>query len=170
MKLEKIASICIATLACLNINLTASADNKKLIYSGFRQGVSWEVYLLNKKFVKEIETGGETRRLYLVDTEINNSYSGISRQTNLVQCSTSEPFIAFKDDYSPGSAVIDFINPGGEMYGYNTGTHWQYWVVCHNLWQPWEYNLEYKAIQLGYSTELKTEQTRIPYGLLQYVE
>jgi hypothetical protein len=67
-------------------------------------------------------------------------------------------------------AIIHFINPGEEPGGYNSGSHWTYWTVCHDLWQPWEYNLNYKATQLGYSTELKSEQMEIPYGLLQYLK
>ncbi len=55
-------------------------------------------------------------------------------------------------------AIIHFINPGGDMYGYNTGDHWTYWSVCHDLWQPWKYNLKSQAIELGYSTKLESKQ------------
>ncbi len=98
MKLGRLASIVITLAWVLNLNAHVQAETKRLIYQSGRQGVSWAVYLLNKKFVKEVELGGETRRLYLVELETDNSDSGVSRQTHLIQCSTSQPFVAFKDD------------------------------------------------------------------------
>ena len=165
MKISKLTQIFIALTLVLNANIIAQAESKKLIYEGMRQGISWTVYLLNKKFVKEVKLGGETRRLFLVDEEINSSNGGVSRNTNLIQCSTSEPFVAFKDDYEQQMAVIDFINPGDELSGHRTGSDWTYWAVCHDLWKPWEYDLNYKAKQLGYSTQLENQQIEVPYGL-----
>ena len=162
--------IFIAIIWLLNIDILAQAESKKLIYEGARQGTEWAVYLLNKKLVKKVELGGETRRLYLVNLEINNSYDGVTKQTNLIQCSTSQPFVAFKSDYEQQMAIIHFINPGEEFYGYNSGSHWTYWAVCHDLWQPWEYKLDLKASQFGYSGQLESNQIEIPYGLLQYLK
>jgi len=169
MNVAKLAGIVMALAWSLNCNTQIQAETKKLIYEDARQGTSCQVYLLNKKFVNKVTNGGETRNLYLVDVEIDNSYSGVSRQTNLIQCSTSEPFVAFKDDYKPGMAILHFINPGGDISGYNKGSHWEYWVVCHDLWEPWKYNLKSKARQLGYSTQLLSEQIEVPYGLMQYL-
>ena len=140
------------------------------MYQGMRQGISWTVYLLNKKFVKEVKLSGETRQLYLVDEETKVSNGEVSQQTILIQCSTSQPFVAFKDSYEQQMAIIDFINPGEEPGGFNSGSYSTYWIVCHDLWQPWEYDLNYEATQLSYSTELKSEQIEIPYGLLQYLK
>jgi hypothetical protein len=39
-----------------------------------------------------------------------------------------------------------------------------------NLISAWEYNLKSQAIQLGYSTELKSQQIEMPYGLLEYLK
>ena len=78
MKISKLTQIFVALTLVLNTNIHAQAESKKLIYEGARQGSSWAVYLLNKKLVKKVELGGETRRLYLVDLEIDNSYSGNS--------------------------------------------------------------------------------------------
>ncbi|MEB3217031.1 MAG: hypothetical protein VKN72_12500 [Nostocales cyanobacterium 94392] len=47
--------------------------------------------------------------------EINNSYSGIKRRTDLVQCSASAPFVAFKDDYSPQMANTALYQPWWRM-------------------------------------------------------
>jgi hypothetical protein len=169
MKIGKLTLIFVTLTLLLNTNIIAQAESKKLIYEGMQQGISWSVYLLNKKFVKEVKLGGETRRLYLVDEEIKSD-DGVRQQTNLVQCSTSEPFIAFKDEYEPQMAIIDYLNPGGEMFGYNTGDHWKYWAVCHDLWKPWEYKLDLKASQFGYSGKLESQQIEVPYGLLQYLK
>jgi len=169
MKLGRLTGIVIALAWVFNLTThnPVFAETKRLIYEDTRQGISWKVYLLNKKFVKEVELGGETRRLYLIDVEIDNSESGVSQQTNLIQCSKSQPFVAFKDEYISGMAIINFINPGGETYGYNAGTHWEYWAICHDIWQPWKRDLVFQARQLGYSTELNSEQIRIPYELMQ---
>lgn len=53
------------------------------------------------------------------------------------------------------------------MYGYNTGSNWIYWAVCHDFYLPWEQDLSAKAIQLGYSTELGSQQIEMPYVLFQ---
>ena len=169
MKISKLTQIFIALTLVLNTSIIAQAESKKLIYEGMRQGISWTVYLLNKKFVKEVKLGGETRRLYLVDLgdEKTNSSNGTKM---LVQCSTSQPFVAFKDSYEQQMAVIHFINPGEEPGGYNSGSHWTYWAVCHDLWKPWEYKLDLKASQFGYSGQLENQQIEVPYGLLQYLK
>ena len=122
MRISKLIKTFIALTLLLNIRIDAQADSKKLIYKGMRQGISWSVYLLNKKFVKEVKLGGETRRLYLVD--LGDEKTNSSNDTKmLVQCSTSQPFVAFKDDYEQQMAVIHFINPGEEPSGYHTGSH-----------------------------------------------
>ncbi|PPS43923.1 hypothetical protein [Chroococcidiopsis sp. TS-821] len=170
VKTKVFLSVFITLVGILSISTSVQAEGKKLIYESSRQGIEWKVYLVNKRLVKKLELGGENRRLYLIDLEVNSSYDGITRQTNLVQCSTSKPFVAFKSDFEQQIAVIDVINPGGSPYGYNSGSHWIYWAVCHNLWQPWDYDLESRATRLGYSTELESEQIQIPYGLLQYLK
>lgn len=167
MKINKLIKIFISVTWLLTASINASAQSKKLIYEGSRQGTSWSVYLLNKEPVKKIERGGETKQLYVVDLETNSSYDGVSQQTNIVQCSTSEPFIAFKNNYDTSMAIVHYINPGGEMYGYNTGSNWIYWAVCHDLYSPWEQDLSAKATQLGYSTKLGSQQVEMPYVLFQ---
>ncbi|NJO65938.1 MAG: hypothetical protein HC836_50060 [Richelia sp. RM2_1_2] len=162
MKLKKLLSL--ATIFVLLGNTSAYAQNKRLMYEGFRQGTSWKVYLLNKKLAQEIKLGGETRRLYLVDLEIDNSDNGIKKRTDLVQCSTEAPFVAFKDDYSVQTAILHYINPGGEWSGYNQDSHLQYWVICHDLWKPFDYDLKRLAKQFGYSMQLESTQVEIPYG------
>ena len=157
----------IATLLTAITALNAQAQPKRLIEQGSRQGTSWKVYLLNKKFVKEIKLGGETKKLYLAEMEINNSYSGTSKRTSLFQCSTSKPFVAFKDSSISGLAILHYINPGGEWFGYNVGAHRQYWAICHDLWQLPSDQWTSQAKKLGYSTELKSEQIEIPYELMQ---
>ena len=169
MKFAKLAVILILLASSWNYNTQIRAETKKLIYEDARQGISWKVYLLKKKLVTKVTYGGETRKGYLVDLEINNSYSGVYRQTNLIQCSTASPFVAFKDRDTPKMAILHFINPGGEISGYDKGSHWEYWVVCHELWEPWKYNLSSKARQLGYSTQLSSEQIEIPYQVMQYL-
>lgn len=170
MKFDKLIKIFIAIIWLLNTNIIAQAESKKLIYQGMQQGISWSVYLLNKKFVKEVKLGGETRRLYLVDEETKVSDGEVGQQTILIQCSTSQPFVAFEDSYDQQMAIFHFINPGEEPGGYNSGSHWTYWTVCHDLWKPWEYKLDYKASQLGYSGQLESQQIEVPYGLLQYLK
>lgn len=167
MKINQLIITFLVLIGLLNIGSDAQEESKKLIYGGARQGTEWTVYLLNKKLAQEVNLAGETRRLYLVDLEIDNSDDGISRKTNLIQCSTIEPFIAFKDDYEQQMAVINFLNLGGEIYGYNSESHWLYWAICHDIFSAWEYDLKSQALQLGYSPKLKSQQIRIPYGLMQ---
>jgi hypothetical protein len=159
MKISKLIKPFIVLIWLLNINILVRSQSKQLIYEGASQGTEWSVYLLDKN-----------RRLYLVNLEIDNSYSGNSQQTNLIQCSTAQPFVAFKDDRDRHMAIIHYINPGEEPYGYNSGSHWNYWAVCHNLFDAWKYNLNLKANQLGYSTKLNSEQIEIPSELLQYLK
>ncbi|PPS41947.1 hypothetical protein [Chroococcidiopsis sp. TS-821] len=170
MRIKTVLKIIVTLIWSLSINNSVQAEGKKLIYESSRQGTDWKVYLLNKRFVKKLELGGESRRLYLIDLEVDSNYDGVTRQTNLVQCSTSKPFVAFKSDFEQQMAVIHVINLGGSPYGYNSGSHWIYWTVCHNLWQPWQYDLESRATRLGYTTELESEQIEIPYGLLQHLK
>ena len=165
MKPLKCLGIAVLLTAIMASN--TQAESKRLISQGSHMGTSWKVYLLNKKFVKEVKLGGETRKLYLAEMEINNSYSGTSKRTSLFQCSTSAPFVAFKDDAMRGLAIIHYINPGGEWFGYNVGDHQQYWAVCHDLWELPTEQWTVQAKKLGYSTDLKSEQIEIPYELMQ---
>ncbi|KAF3884234.1 MULTISPECIES: hypothetical protein [Nostocales] len=167
MKL-KLASL--TGVLLLVLNLSAHAQSKRLVSEGARQGVTWKVYLLNKQLTKTVKLNGETRRLYLANVEVSNSYSGVSRRTDLIQCSTSRPFVAFKDNAIPDSAIVHYINPGGETFGYNADSHWEYWVVCHELWQPQEQDLTSRAKQLGYSMKLKSEQVEVPEDIMPYLK
>lgn len=167
MKITQIGTIFLILIFLASATISARSQSKKLMYRGARQGTEWTVYLLNKKLVQTVELGGETRKIYSIDLEIDNSYSGISQQTNLVQCSTSQPFIAFKDSDREKVAILHFLNPGGEQFGYNSDSHSIYWIICHELWQPWEYDLKSQAVELGYSTRLESQQIEIPYGMLQ---
>ena len=126
MKIGKLTLMFVALTLVLNTNIIAQAESKKLMYQGMRQGISWTVYLLNKKFVKEVKLSGETRRLYLVDEETKVSNGEVSQQTILIQCSTSQPFVTFKDSYEQQMAIIDFINPGEEPGGFNSGSYSTY--------------------------------------------
>lgn len=168
MKLKKFLGL--VTILVFLGNTSAYPQSKRLMYEGFRQGTSWKVYLLNQKLAQEIKLGGETRRLYLVDLEINDSFSGIKRRTDLVQCSTSAPFVAFKNDNLPQTAILHYINPGADPSGYNQDSHWQYWIICHKLWKPFDYDLKVKAKQFGYSTQLKSKQVEIPYKLMDQLK
>ncbi|MBV6627797.1 MAG: hypothetical protein KI793_33555 [Rivularia sp. (in: Bacteria)] len=160
----------LAFIFILLINTTAYSQNKRLMYEGMRQGVSWKVYLLNKKLAKQINIAGKTRKLYLADLEIHNSDSGIKRKTHLVQCSTEQPFVAFKDNNSTGTVILHHINPGGEWFGYNRESHQEYWIICHNLWKPFDYDLQAKAKQYGYSPQLRGYQSIIPYGVMNNIK
>ena len=169
MKLKKLLSLVIIFVSLGNTS--AYSQSKKLIYGGSKQGTSWDVYLLNKKLAQEIKIGGETRRLYLVDlevrsTEVVSGETSTKRKTDLVQCSTSAPFIAFKDNYSPQTAILHYINPGGDWSGYNQDSHLQYWAICHDLLGDSNYNPKAKAKELGYSLDLEDRQVEIPYGLM----
>lgn len=157
----------IAVLLTEIVASSTQAESKRLISQGSRMGTSWKIYLLNKKLVKEVSLGGETRKLYLAEMEINNSYSGTSRRTSLFQCSTSAPFVAFKDDAMRGLAILHYLNPGGNGGGYNFGSYQQYWAICHDLWQLSNEKWTSEAKRLSYSTELKSEQVEIPYELMQ---
>lgn len=63
-----------------------------------RQGTTWASYVLGKQIVEQHQLGGVPTIVYAVDIETNNSYSGITKTTNWVQCSTEEPFVAFEAD------------------------------------------------------------------------
>lgn len=160
----------IAALFTIVLASSTQAQSKQLIYQRSRIGDTWRVYLLNKKLVKEVKLGGETRRLYLADMKVDFSSTGVTKRTSLFQCSTSAPFVAFKDSSVSGLAILHYINPGGNWFGYNVGSHWEYWAVCHDVWDAQRTNdsdLAAKARQLGYSTELKTEQIEIPHELMR---
>ena len=141
MKLKKLLSLVI--IFVFSGNTSAYPQSKRLMYEGFQQGSSWKVYLLNKKLAQEIQLSGETRRLYLVDLEIDSNDSGIKkRRTDLVQCSASQPFVAFKNDDLKQTAILHYINPGGEWSGYNKDSHLEYWIICQELWKPFDYDLK----------------------------
>jgi hypothetical protein len=168
MKINKIMKTYIV-LFWLMMSLTANAESKQMVYEYSRQGSTMIAYLLKKYTIKEYKSGDE-RRIYLIELKINYEKNESSRETSIIQCSNNQPFYAFAPDGKSGMVIIDFLNPGGEMYGYNTTDHWTYWVVCHDLWQPWEYDLKSKAINLGYSTKLTSTQMKIPYEIFQYLK
>lgn len=151
------------TLMVLSFGLNTSVAAKTPISEGTRQGVTWKTYLLNTNYVKPIVRGEETRRIYLANTETHNSSSGISRRTDLLQCSTSEPFVSFNiTESGRGITIVHYINPGGDS-GAFPASHNLYWAVCHQVYEPWKRDLVTQAKQLGYSLNLTERQTKIPH-------
>jgi hypothetical protein len=155
---------------------TLQAAPKRLIASDLNQGQRTQSFWLNQTLVQTFRLGGETRRIYSVDVEVvataadSDRIKSTRRQTNLVQCSTAAPFIAFKSPFEKDVAILDYLNPGGDVFGYNQGSHWLYWAVCQNLWVAQsltDYDLAAKAKSLGYSPDLKVEQVEIPYMLMR---
>lgn len=152
----------IATLTMfLIVSPPASAQNRKLVSSGCRQGRCWETYIVGKKVIRQDELGGRKRTVYLVDLE-GKVPRAEDRWQNWVQCSTKEPFVAFISPVLDTNQVfIHYLNPGGEFYGYNGSSHQLYWATCHNIWQPDLSKMAEKARSLGYSLRLKTEQREV---------
>ncbi len=147
-----------------------SAQAKQLVDAGCRQGSCWETFVLNKKRVAQDRLAGVTSQLYKVELE-TKSKSGTNRSINWVYCSTRQPFLAFSDSADKNLLYVHYLNPGGEVFGYNTGSNKIYWAVCHDDWtvqvlSP-EQGLAQKAQRLGYSLDLQSDQREIPKQILQ---
>ena len=162
----------LTVLGILTISLPAIAQTKQVLDQGCRQGNCWESSLINQKLVHQNQLGGVTSKLYKLDVE--NKRTGretkIERTSRWVYCSTSQPFVAFTPSDSD-LIYIHYLNPGGDVFGYNSGSHRMYWAICHNIWnakvfKPQE-GLAQKARELGYSTSLQSDQREIPKQLFQ---
>jgi hypothetical protein len=146
-------------------NPKPTAKPKQLIYTGYRQGVSWQVFLLNTRSAGQLKVNEEIRKLYLVDLETVLNKTKY-KFTDLVQCSTTYPFVASRDELSnPKITNVNSLNPGGDISGYNFSNHMLYWTVCHNLKDAQRYEpeeLKFKAERLGYTTVLENADLEIP--------
>lgn len=147
------------------------AQSARMYTSGCRQGTCWENFVLGKTQVSQHRSGGVTHTLYEVDVQLNNTYSGTEQATMWVQCSIDEPFVGFRSpDLDADVVYLHYINPGGDVFGYNAGSHDLYWAVCHDQWNPEGYpeaGLAELARSLGYSTQLESEQKEVPATLFQ---
>lgn len=95
--------------------LPVLAQNRRLVSSGCRQGFCWEAYVLGKKVIRQDQLNGKPRTVYLVDLESKTS-RGTDRRQDWVQCSTTEPFVAFTaPTIDPDKVFINHVNPGGDQ-------------------------------------------------------
>lgn len=160
-------------LSILTVSLPAIAQTKKVLDAGCRQGTCWESSLISKKLVHQNQLGGEPSKLYRL--EVENKRTGrstqIERTSQWVYCSTRQPFVAFSPSLNEDLIYLHYLNPGGEIYGYNAGSSRTYWAICHNTWNAGTFgsseNLARKARQLGYSLTLQSDQREIPKQLFQ---
>jgi hypothetical protein len=151
LKLEslKLASILGVLIAVL---IPFSAQAKQRVDAGCRQGICWETFVLNKKLVRQDRLAGVASQLYKIELETKLK-SGTNRSTNWVYCSTRQPFLAFSDSTDKDLLNLHYLNPGGDVFGYNTGSNKIYWAVCHDDWTAQvlspEQGLAEKARRLG---------------------
>ncbi|MBW4525373.1 MAG: hypothetical protein KME18_09300 [Phormidium tanganyikae FI6-MK23] len=159
-------------LSILTLSLPAIAQTKQVLTDGCRQGSCWEMSLLSKKLVHQNQLGGEANKFYRIETEtkMTGRTSKTERASRWVYCSTSQPFVAFTST-SENLIYIHYLNPGGNVGGYNSGSNRIYWAICHNVWNAKvltpEEGLARKAQQLGYSLSLQSVQREIPKQLFQ---
>lgn len=159
-------------LSILTLSLPVIAQTKQVLTGGCRQGSCWEVSLLSKKLIHQNQLGGKANKFYRIETEtkMTGRTSKTERNPQWVYCSTSQPFVAFT---SPNEDLIyiHYLNPGGNVGGYNLGSNRIYWAICHDMWQTKvftpEEGLARKAQQLGYSLSLQSDQREIPKQLFQ---
>lgn len=146
--------------------LSVRPKTKQLIFTGMNQGISWQVFLLNTKPAGQIKVQDEVRKLYLVDLETIVNKTTTTKFIDLVQCSTTSPFVATRDStFNSKNTYVAFLNPGGDISGANYSTHMLYWTVCHGLKNAQGYQLEELkslAKRLGYTTELENPSVEIP--------
>ena len=160
-------------LSILTVSLPAIAQTSQVADSGCRQGTCWETTLLGKQLVHQNQLGGEPNTLYKVEVETKRTGKTMQteRSSQWIYCSTSEPFRAFTSSFKEDLIFIHYLNPGGDVFGYNAGSHRIYWAICHNVWnakvfKPQE-GLAQKARELGYSDSLQSSQKEIPKQLFQ---
>ncbi|MBD1856752.1 MULTISPECIES: hypothetical protein [Leptolyngbya] len=160
-------------LSILTASLPAIAQTKQVLDAGCRQGTCWESSLISKKLVHQNQLGGEPSKLYKL--EVENKRTGrstqIERTSRWVYCSTSEPFVAFSPSPKEDLIYFHYLNPGGDVFGANSGSNRTYWAICHDAWnanvfRP-EEGLARKVRQLGYSLTLQSVQREIPKQLFQ---
>jgi hypothetical protein len=170
MKMKKFSNISLVYLAPLTVSLflvtsfAALAQSKNI--GDCQQGNCWETYILGKRVIRQYQLSGDKRTIYSVDLK-TISDGKTERNQKWVQCSTSEPFVAFipsPDAYTPKNLVfIHYINPGGKFIpNYERGSHKTYWAVCHNIWRDHPYEMGKVAKSLGYSLQLPSNQREVP--------
>ena len=168
-QMNRAAALLSSTLLA-SLALPVMAQSARMYTSGCRQGTCWENFVLGQTQISQNRLGGTTNTLYAVEVQTTNTYSGTENLTMWVQCSVSEPFVGFKSpDLDADVIYLHYINPGGNVFGYNSSAHDLYWAVCHNqwdanIWQP-EEGLGAMARRLGYSTQLESEQRAVPASL-----
>lgn len=137
-----------------------------------QKGHCWEIYILGKRLIRQYQLGRDKRTIYLVNLK-TISDGKATRDQNWVQCSTSEPFVAFLPSPGlPGQSspkevvVIHYINPGGKFIAnYERGSHKIYWAVCHNIFRDHPYDMGQIARRLGYSSQLPSNQREVPRAI-----
>lgn len=168
--MSKSAILLLSTLLTLSA-LPASAQSARMYTSGCRQGTCWESFVLGQTQLSQNQLGGVTNTLYAVDVQTSNTYSGTENKTMWVQCSINQPFVGFKSGSEADVIYLHYINPGGDVFGYNSGSHDLYWAVCHDQWNvtAWKPQSELASLarSLGYSTQLESEQKEVPASLFQ---
>lgn len=126
-------------------------------------GECWEQKLIEKTLLKSSSQG----KLYSVKIATRSWPMGSSpnspfgsSQINYVYCSTKKPAYLFSSD---GIYYGHLLNPGGDWYGYNMSDYPIYWATCHNFVGPdfFSERMKAKAIQLGYSVNLPSEQVEL---------
>lgn len=157
----------------LTVSLPAIAQPKQVLDSGCRQGTCWESSLLSRTLVHQNQLGGAANQLYKieVETQFTGNDSKTEQTSRWVYCSTSQPFVAFTSSPNDELIYLHYLDPGGDVFGYNSGSNRIYWAVCHDIWNAKVFSpqegLARKAQQLGYSRSLQSDQREIPKQLFQ---
>jgi hypothetical protein len=173
MKMRKLVKVSLASLAPSVIILflvnsfLASAQTKKIV--DCQQGNCIETYISSKRVIRQYQLSGDKRTIYLVDLKTSSGGKTVQSQ-DWVQCSTSQPFVAFipspglPQESTPRDLVfIHYINPGEKfMANYQRNSHRIYWAVCHNVWRDNVYEMGGVAKSLGYSLKLQSDQREVP--------
>jgi hypothetical protein len=129
-------------------------------------GYCWDQKLSKKRLVQKFRFG----TLYSIELA-SRSWKFQSQppdtfepsRTSYVYCSTTRPAFIFQLDRNPNQYYAHFLNPGGEWYGYNVSSYPVYWETCHQF-SAKDFrndNMRRRALQLGYSLRLKTEQREL---------
>jgi hypothetical protein len=138
-----------------------NAKNKTII--DCMQGFCTEIKIIRKQIIKS----RPKENIYLVDMNFNGS--GVNQVKHWVQCSTSEPFIAFipREYNERNEALIKLLNPGSESFSMAQRIyHRIYWAVCHNIWKENIYEMAETAKSFGYPLTLPDYQVEVPKSVL----
>lgn len=168
---QVIALSCLISGAIIGLN-NEVASARSILFTRCHGHYCLEIKSVKKTFLKNGPNGKlysikQIRRNYpdgsLTGGKISKGKFREDKEPSYVYCSTSKPAVISKHN---NSYLATILNPGGDVYGYNTESNVLYWNTCHNFVGPdfFSARMSRKAKSLGYPLNLQHGQIELKNG------